>query len=302
MNLRRVAYLAGIVGVGLALAGCVHSYLGYQKRAAWHDAEERACVKARVIAVSAVMEPGKGFRQQNICGISAPLKISALEDGTVTVGPTATLNCPMTYVVDHWLSEAVQPAALAWLGVPVAEIKQISSYSCRPRNNQRGAKVSEHAYGNALDVAGFILADGREITVKADWNGDPNARGFLREVFAAACERFKTVLGPGVKFHSDHFHLDLAHHNADGTSRYCSPQPDGPAPERPPYGGLIAGGGGLLDRTITGSITPAAADGPISPLQAGPLLNEMPDDVIATLIDESEGGGDFAAMPIAPPN
>ena len=259
MSPRRVAYLAGTVAFVLVLAGCVGSYVGYQRRAAWHDGEEQACVRANVIKVSDYLTPSKGFRQYNVCGISAPLKVSALEDGTVTVGPTATLNCPMTYTVDHWLSEAVQPAALAWLGAPVVEIKQISSYACRPQNNVRGAKISEHAYGNALDVAGFVLADGRTITVKGDWFGDPNARGFLREIFAAACERFKTVLGPGVKLHGDHFHLDLAHHNEDGTSRYCSPRPDGPAPQRPPYNpGYIARGGGILDRTTTGSIAPAA--------------------------------------------
>lgn len=299
MTVRRVAYLAGTAGVVLALAGCMGSYLGYQKRDAWHDAEEKMCVSARVIQVSDNIAPVKGFRQLGICGISAPLRVSALENGSVTVGPTATLNCPMTDAVDHWLNEGVQPAAIAWFGAPVVAIQQISSYSCRPRNNERGAKVSEHAYGNALDVAGFTFADGSKLTVKGDWNSpDPNVRAFLREVFAAACVRFKTVLGPGVRLHDNHFHLDLAHHDASGMSRYCSPRPDGPPPQRPPYGGYVArGGGGILDRTRTGSIAPASTPAD----DAGPLLDEMPADVIADEIEDQSDAYDFSSVPVPPP-
>ena len=79
---------------------------------------------------------------------------------------------------------AVQPAAIAWFGAPVVALKQISSYSCRPRNNEAGERLSEHAFGNAIDIAAFTLADGRTITVKSDWLGDIDARSFLREVFA----------------------------------------------------------------------------------------------------------------------
>ena len=53
--------------------------------------------------------------------------------------------------------QAVQPAAMRWFGSPVAEIKQISAYSCRGMNGQRRAHISEHAFGNALDIAAFTL-------------------------------------------------------------------------------------------------------------------------------------------------
>ena len=145
----------------------------------------------------------------------------------------------MTEALETWMRNSVQPAALAWFGVPVVEIKQISAYSCRTRNNQRGAEISEHAFGNALDVAGFKLADGREIIVKTDWRGgSPEAKGFLLEVFATACRTFKTVLGPGSNaYHYDHIHLDLAHHNDAGTSRYCKPTPAVVPPARQPFDG-----------------------------------------------------------------
>ncbi|HAP48557.1 MAG TPA: extensin, partial [Afipia sp.] len=104
----------------------------------------------------------------------------------------------------------VQPAAQRWFGSPVAEIKQISAYSCRGMNGNSRAHISEHAFGNALDIAAFTLADGRRISVKDGWKGLPEEQGFLRDVQAAACQQFNTVLAPGSNvYHYDHIHVDL---------------------------------------------------------------------------------------------
>jgi hypothetical protein len=128
----------------------------------------------------------------------------------VTIKPTATLACPIVSVLDHWLAEAVQPAAIRWFGARVVEIKQISAYSCRGMNGNPHAHISEHAFGNALDIAAFTLADGRRITVKEGWRGLPEEQGFLRDIQAAACQQFTTVLAPGSNvYHYDHIHVDL---------------------------------------------------------------------------------------------
>ncbi|MGO9356305.1 MAG: extensin family protein [Xanthobacteraceae bacterium] len=130
--------------------------------------------------------------------------------GPVAMKPAATLACPIVSVLDRWITEAVQPAALRWFGAPVIEIKQISAYSCRGMNGNPNAHISEHAFGNALDVAGFMLADGRRISVKDGWHGLAEEQGFLRDVQAAACQRFNTVLAPGSNaYHYDHIHVDL---------------------------------------------------------------------------------------------
>jgi len=130
--------------------------------------------------------------------------------GPVAVKPAATLACPIVSVLDKWLAESVQPAAQRWFGARVVEIKQISAYSCRGMNGNPGAHISEHAFGNALDIAAFTLADGRRITVKDGWHGMPEEQGFLRDVQAAACREFNTVLAPGSNvYHSDHIHVDL---------------------------------------------------------------------------------------------
>jgi hypothetical protein len=146
----------------------------------------------------------------------------SLAAGPATVTPAATLACPMVSQLDLWIANAVQPAAMRWFGQPVAEIRQISAYSCRGMNGNPRARISEHAFGNALDVSAFTLADGRRVTVKNGWRGLPEERGFLRDVHAAACEQFTTVLGPGSNiYHYDHLHFDLMR-RASG-NRICNP-------------------------------------------------------------------------------
>ena len=130
--------------------------------------------------------------------------------GPVAVKPAATLACPIVSALDHWLTDSVQPAAQRWFGMRVVEIKQISAYSCRGMNGNPHAHISEHAFGNALDIAAFTLADGRHISVKDGWKGLPEEQGFLRDIQAAACQQFSTVLAPGSNvYHYDHIHVDL---------------------------------------------------------------------------------------------
>jgi hypothetical protein len=258
---RRVAYLAASALMALSVGGCALNFLGMgEPRESWRDAVERACLRQRVVVETAFIQRVKEIDGRGACGIDRPLKISAFSDGRVSIGPTATLGCPMTAALETWIQTSVQPAAIAWFGMPVVEISQMGTYSCRTRNNVHGARLSEHAFGNALDIGGFKLASGRVVKVKGEYlRGSQEAQGFLREVFAGACAQFKTVLGPGAAYHGDHFHLDLAHHNAAGTSRYCKPTPSVPVPSRPPYRGDVI------------ASTPRAS---------GPILAEAPASVV----------------------
>jgi hypothetical protein len=130
--------------------------------------------------------------------------------GPVAFKPEATLACPLVSALDRWIMESIQPAAMKWFNQPVVEIRQISAYSCRGMNGNPNARISEHAFGNALDISAFTLADGRRISVKSGWRGLPEEQGFLRDVQAAACEMFTTVLAPGSNiYHYDHIHVDL---------------------------------------------------------------------------------------------
>lgn len=207
--------------VGFALSGC--GGFRYEQREAWRTQAEEACLAQKLVQPTAYMSRMSAIDGPGTCGISHPFKVAAFADGTVILKQQATLACPMIPRVDTWLNEVVQPAASTYFGTSVVEVRS-GSYSCRSRNNQRGAKLSEHSFGNAVDVMGFRLADGREIAVVKGWRGAPEEQEFLREVFVGACNHFTTVLGPGSDaFHYDHFHLDLARHDPRGERHVCKP-------------------------------------------------------------------------------
>jgi hypothetical protein len=95
-------------------------------------------------------------------------------------------------------------------------MRTAAGYVCRTRNHKPGARLSEHAKGNAIDIRAFRFADGREITVREGWRD--GGRAFLRRVWKGACGPFGTVLGPDSDaYHRDHLHFDVA--NMD--RRYC---------------------------------------------------------------------------------
>jgi len=171
--------------------------------------------------------------------------------GPVALKPAATLACPIVSVLDRWLADSVQPAAMRWFGNRVAEIKQISAYSCRGMNGNSRAHISEHAFGNALDIAAFVLADGRRVSVKEGWRGTPEEQGFLRDVQGAACQQFNTVLAPGSNAaHHDHIHVDLMRRS----SRRVICQPAAVSGEEVASRASVRGPYAARDSGITGSI------------------------------------------------
>ena len=111
-----------------------------------------------------------------------------------------------------WTREAVQPAARQVFGSPVVRLESFGSYSCRNIKGrpQMAGTRSEHATANAVDISGFVLADGRRITVENGWDGPDDERRFLRSIRESACKRFQTVLSPDFNAaHHDHLHFDL---------------------------------------------------------------------------------------------
>ena len=118
---------------------------------------EEACLSQKLVQPSAYMSRMSPVEGPGVCGISYPFKVAAFANGSVGLTRSATLACPMIPTIDAWLKEIVQPAAAARISARrVAEVRS-GSYSCRSRNNQRGAKLSEHAFGNAVDVMAFRL-------------------------------------------------------------------------------------------------------------------------------------------------
>ena len=131
------------------------------------------------------------------------------------------MTCPLAAAFTAWAKHAVRPAARQYLGSDVVRIETMGTYSCRNVNGALSGKLSEHAYGNAVDVAAFILKDGRRISVLNGWNGKADERAFLRRLHESACKRFGTVLGPNYNSaHANHFHFDMGNAMKDGSS-YC---------------------------------------------------------------------------------
>lgn len=141
------------------------------------------------------------------CGIDGAVRVTSVAG--VTLSPKATMDCQTASALKTWVEQGVLPA-VGSEGGGLSSLRVVSHYACRGRNNQAGARLSEHAFGRAIDIAGLRLRDGSEMTVLTGWNsGDDGAR--LRQMWRAACGPFKTVLGPDAnRFHLDHFHFDTA--------------------------------------------------------------------------------------------
>lgn len=223
MYVSRLVPFAVVAALGLALWGCGSGPTYVAQPEPWRAQEERACLVSGHVREAPWLRTRSALGgPQSYCGAMQPFEMAAAADGRVQLRPTALLRCNMIPAIERWVRQTVEPAARRHYGVPLAEVKVAASYACRPRNNQRGAKLSEHGHANALDVSGFILADGRTITVKQGWHGEPRDRSFLRSVHAGACQQFTTILGPEADaFHHDHFHFDLARHGRDGQMVIC---------------------------------------------------------------------------------
>lgn len=139
-----------------------------------------------------------------------------LRSAGASVEPPATMSCSLALALGDFDERVVQPAAQRHFGRTATTLRNFGAYSCRMRTGGSG-RLSHHAAGLAIDIAGFEMADGTRVLVKDHWR-DPGPRGrFLREIARAACEAFSVVLTPNTDvWHRDHIHLDL------GRERLCS--------------------------------------------------------------------------------
>ncbi|MBU8978035.1 extensin family protein [Lysobacter sp. FW306-1B-D06B] len=147
------------------------------------------------------------------CGFTHAVRI---ERSSVAVGEPFTLSCRAALSLAMWERHVLQQAAQAHLGTRVQRIEHLGSYACRNLYGEQGRRRSQHATADALDIAGFVLDDGRRVRVLADWPAPvdaatpPSAESrFLRALHDGACDHFDVVLGPDYnRAHADHFHFD----------------------------------------------------------------------------------------------
>ena len=143
------------------------------------------------------------------CGYSNGMRLAG---GPVRYAPSGLVTaCPVAAALHLFDTRVVQFAALRHFNSRVVSIEHFGSYSCRRLYGRSEGEFSEHATANAVDIAGFVLADGTRIRVISDWPGDGPKADFLREVRDGACDLFATVLSPDYNAaHRDHLHLDQA--------------------------------------------------------------------------------------------
>jgi hypothetical protein len=132
------------------------------------------------------------------------------------------MRCEAALALAHWMKQSVIPAgevALKNAG-PIVTINQASTYICRLRNSATTGKISEHARGNAIDVASFTFKDGTTVAVEPRREDSTLVGAFQRAVSAAGCLYFTTVLDPeSDAAHEHHFHMDVLKRHGD--FRYC---------------------------------------------------------------------------------
>lgn len=146
------------------------------------------------------------------CTAYGALQLDRIIVPTVGIGP---MTCPVAENFTAWARYGVAPAARIILGSELVRIDTFGTYSCRTIAGS--GRLSEHARANAIDIAAFLLADGRRISVQNGWNADEASQTFLRTIRDSACKRFRTVLSPDYNSaHHDHLHFDMG-----GRGRYC---------------------------------------------------------------------------------
>lgn len=133
-----------------------------------------------------------------------------VQGAAVGLSSSFLASCPLAVAFALFERHSLQPAAQAIFGQAVTRVDHLGSFACRTMYNRAEGRLSEHASANALDIAGFRLADGRSISLLKDWPGEGDNARFLRQVREGACDNFNVVLSPDYNAaHRNHFHLDM---------------------------------------------------------------------------------------------
>jgi hypothetical protein len=157
----------------------------------WSEAEIitalKDCLK-RVAPLGAEIDIAPAVKDEQ-CGAPAPVLLKRIGSGSSRVDfqPPPMLNCAMVASLHTWIEKTLQPTAQDVLGTSIVRLRGTSGYACRNRNGSRthSDRLSEHALANAIDIMGFVTADGRTIDVESKWG--PTARD-MREQRERAAE------------------------------------------------------------------------------------------------------------------
>lgn len=178
----------------------------------WATEQKLLALRDDVPACRAALERSDvAFRQLDEAGEGACRRgdRTQLADYPLAPSPPPT-TCSVAVALELWRRDTLEPLAQEIFDRELAEIGHFGAYSCRRMYGRDSGRWSEHATGNAIDIASFVLDDGTRISVLGDWRGDGDKALFLRRARDGACDAFATVLSPAYNAaHRDHFHLDM---------------------------------------------------------------------------------------------
>ena len=181
--------------------------------AGWATAMKLRALKGDVLACRAALTRSEVVFSELPAADDGPCTRSdrtRLDRFPLSPAPPPT-TCAVALALELWQRHTLDTEAEAIFGSKVARIEHLGAYSCRRLYGRDEGPWSEHATGNAIDVAGFVLDDGTRISVLTDWTGEERKARFLRRVRDGACRAFSTTLSPDYNAaHRDHFHLDMA--------------------------------------------------------------------------------------------
>jgi hypothetical protein len=181
------------------------------------DPESRLACQQALTAAGATFELRGRVEGAGQCGIDDAVALQAI--GDITLQPAALISCPTAASFTDFVQETITPQALETMGAAPSILYVAASYACRGRNNVPGARISEHAFGRAVDLRALQLEDGQSWHVRPHAaDSEEPAALFQAAIRGAGCGPFNTVLGPGSDgHHGDHIHFD----NARRSSTYC---------------------------------------------------------------------------------
>ncbi len=158
------------------------------------------------------------------CKFANPVSLVSIKgrSGNIEM-PRNMLNaCAFALEFSTWIGDVADPLAVQHLGSNIASIRSGPGFVCRRRNNKPTGKMSEHAFGNAIDITGFRLADGSNFAITDPAQMEAASARFFRALRKTSCGYFSTVLGPGSnQAHASHLHLDLGVHGKTGNYKIC---------------------------------------------------------------------------------
>lgn len=206
----RVMLIIPLILMGCSVVDNMRGKQGEENEVARFSSEGSVCGNPAIKGEPAGDIPGSGS-----CGIENAVSITSV--GGIALSQGSLMKCETAQTLNTWVAQSAIPT-VGRTGGGLQSLEVAAHYACRTRNHRSGARLSEHAKGNAIDISAFRLADGSEITVLDHWGGGKKGR-ILKDLHSSACGPFGTVLGPkSDRHHQDHFHFDIADHR---NGAYC---------------------------------------------------------------------------------